>query len=64
MRIEKIGKYRVMIPITTRNSCAICQIGIGSIIEITRVDYLYEKVIGPELLDWIHWELPVEEARG
>jgi hypothetical protein len=60
MIIAKPGNYRTVKPITTRNAASIGTIPGGTVLKITSVDYEAHKVIGPELFDWIHWDLPVE----
>lgn len=61
MRITEKGKYQLLEDIKVRNSCTIGTLPKGAIISITSIDDAYHKVIGPELLDWMYWELPVEK---
>lgn len=64
MIIPKPGAYRLFRDYVIRpSSICIGTIGVGSIIHITQVDKTYRKVIGPELRDWHHWDLPVEEIQ-
>lgn len=61
MIITTVGKYIALEDIITRNSITITTIPKGTTINITKVDSFYHKVIGPELLDWAYWDLPVRE---
>ncbi len=62
MIITQKGQYRLLEDIKTRNSISTGIIPKDTIIEITQVDYERNKVIGDKLLDWIHWDLPVEKV--
>ena len=59
MIINKIGEYRVLRSFTTRNKLRVGSIKADSILKITQIDKKYHKVIGPALMDWIYWDLPV-----
>ncbi len=61
MIIDKPGKYRLTKDWSSRGSISITQIPAGTVLTITKVDQTYRKVIGPKLLDWTSWDLPVEE---
>ena len=61
MIITKPGKYRLLEDITNRSPISISIISKGEIIEVTQVDDIYHKVIGPPLFDWHRWDMPVEE---
>lgn len=62
MIVDKPGRYELTERFTTRGAFSIATIMPGVIIEITQVDRLNHKVIGPMLEDWTHWELPVEDV--
>ncbi len=57
MEITKTGFYKLIEDLSTRNTTTISTIPKGTIIEITQIDH--HKVIGPELYDWIWYDLPV-----
>ncbi len=57
MKITKTGFYKLIEDLSTRNATTIATIPKGTIIEITQIDH--PKVIGPELYDWIWYDLPV-----
>ena len=59
MIVNEPGKYKLTQDWTTRSSTSIRQVPAGTILEITQVDKTYHKVIGPALLDWMHWDIPV-----
>ena len=61
MEISEKGKYKVLKTFKTRGVRSITEIPKNSIINITQIDEDNEKVIGPELLDWIYYDLPVEK---
>ncbi|AOQ23043.1 hypothetical protein MTAT_26540 [Moorella thermoacetica] len=60
MIITRKGHYRLLEDIKVRNSITIGTLPKGTAIEITQVDNVKQKVIGEQLLDWTHWDLPVE----
>ena len=60
MIVKEKGAYRLLKDISLRGSGSICIIEKGTILNITRVDYEYHKVIGTELPSWTNWNLPVE----
>lgn len=60
MIIDKPGKYRTLSDITVRSSYCISVIKAGYIIKITQIDKQNHKIIGPDIYDWIHWDIPVE----
>ncbi len=62
MIITKPGEYRVLSNFKTSGANCIAELGAGTIIKITQIDTTYHKVMGPGLLDWEYWDLPVEEA--
>lgn len=64
MIITEKGKYKLLEDITTRGSRSIGGIAKGVVIEITQIDANSHKVIGPQLMDWTYWELPVEKIPG
>ena len=59
MIVTEKGKYILLRDIITRNAASTGTIPAGTVIEITQVDRQFKKVIGPDLADWIHWDLPV-----
>lgn len=61
MIIKEKGKYKLLEDIKVRNPRAIGGIAKGAVIEITQIDEGSHKVIGPQLMDWMYWELPVEK---
>lgn len=60
MEITKPGKYRLLSDFSTRGPRAIGQITSGTVLNITQCDVPGRKVLGPELFDWTHFDLPVE----
>lgn len=60
MIVTKVGKYKLLDHVHTRNSSSCCNIEKGSVVEITQISERTRKVIGPSFLDWHHWDLPVE----
>jgi len=64
MIIRAPGKYRLLEDYQTRGTISIRVIPKGKVIEIKCVDKTYRKVIGPSLVDWAPWDMPVEECEG
>jgi hypothetical protein len=60
MKILTPGKYRLTADWSTRGTTSIGQFRKGTIITITQVDDVHNKVIGPKLHDWTYNDLPVE----
>lgn len=60
MIITETGTYRLLTEVSSRGSYSIIRFPRGALLEITQVHD--KKVIGPKLLDWVHWDLPVEEV--
>jgi len=60
MIVTKVGKYKLLDHVHTRNSSSCCNIEKGSVVEITQISERSRKVISPSFLDWHHWDLPVE----
>lgn len=60
MKVAKCGKYRLTQDFYTRGTCSCGWISKGSIIAITQIDHEYNKVIGPDLLDWTYNNMPLE----
>ncbi|KKL72896.1 hypothetical protein LCGC14_2080330 [marine sediment metagenome] len=60
MIVTETGKYRLTQDWSSRGSISIAHFGKGHIIIIDQVDPKNRKVIGPALLDWVSWKLPVE----
>ncbi|KKL58454.1 hypothetical protein LCGC14_2225220 [marine sediment metagenome] len=61
MIVTEKGKYKLLKDFKVRNSIAIGTLEEGDVLEITQIDELTNKVIGPELMDWANNELPVEK---
>ena len=61
MKIKKIGKYRLLRDFKTRNSTSVGTLPSGTVIEITQLGG--HKVIGPELYDWVYYDMPVVEEK-
>jgi len=62
MIITEKGKYRTLKEFTDRGPISIGTVLADRIIEITQIDKNNHKVIGPQLSDWIYWDLPVEKV--
>lgn len=62
MNITKTGKYRFIEDYKDRGTISGSNIKKGTVIEITRVDLHFKKVLSPSLKDWNPNYLPVEEA--
>ena len=61
MIVTEKGKYKLLKDLKTRNSVGAGTIPEGTAIKITQIDNIYHKVIGPELMGWMYWDLPVEK---
>ena len=61
MIVTEKGKYKLLKDFKVRNSIATGTLEEGDVLEITQIDELTNKVIGPELMDWANNELPVEK---
>lgn len=62
MIITEIGRYRLLEDWSTRATNSIGQMKKGAILDITQVDKTYRQVLGPELMDWAPWDMPVEKV--
>ncbi len=62
MIVDKIGKYRLLRDLYVSNSNSCGHISKGTIINVTQIDREGRKVIGPDLMDWKGWDLPVEQV--
>jgi hypothetical protein len=62
MIITKTGFYRLTADYSSRSSGTISHMQGGTTIQITQVDNTWNKVIGPELLDWEYNDIPCEPA--
>ena len=60
MKITEPGTYRLAQDWSSRGSQSIRQFNKGSILEMSWVDKTGRKVIGPQLLDWAPYDIPVE----
>lgn len=61
MIVKKPGRYKMTKKFYVRNTVSCGTIPKGTIIEITQIDNLARKIIGPELMDWTRWDMPVIE---
>ncbi len=59
MVITETGNYKLLRDFKTSNSASIGTLPAGSIIKITQIDTMYNKVIGPDLRDWTYHVMPV-----
>jgi len=62
MKITKTGFYQLTEDLFIRNPTGCGSLPTGTVIQITQIDNMYNKVIGPDLMDWMYNDLPVEEA--
>jgi hypothetical protein len=60
MTITTPGRYRLTEDIALRGTISISTLPAGAEIEITQVDADGHKVIGPQLGDWLYWNIPAE----
>jgi len=60
MIVKETGKYRLLKEFIVRTSFSTGTLPKGTEINITQIDDVYHKVIGPELKDWRYWDIPVE----
>lgn len=60
MIVDRVGKYRLLKDFWTRNKIGCGTIPAGTVITITQIDKDHRRVIGPSLMDWTSWDLPVE----
>jgi len=60
MVINKVGRYRLLKDFSVRTPFSTGVLPKGEVINVTQIDDVYHKVIGPELKDWRHWDMPVE----
>lgn len=58
MIISKVGRYKFLSNYITKGSA----IPESTIISVVQVDMKSNKIIGPELPNWLPWNLPVEEV--
>jgi hypothetical protein len=61
MIVTEKGKYVLLKDIKTSNAISIATIKKGTVLNITQIDNRNRKVIGEELLDWKHNNLPVKK---
>ena len=62
MKIEKCGRYRLTQAFSSRGPISIVHLRAGMTIRIAQIDSINNRVIGPDLMDWMDNDLPVEEA--
>jgi hypothetical protein len=60
VKIMNPGRYRLTQDFATRGSNGVATLPAGTVLEITQVDAYGRQVIGPQLLDWEWWDMPVE----
>lgn len=58
--VKEKGEYVLLEDYVMRTGNRIGTIPKGTILNITQIDEQYHKVIGGELIDWVHWDLPVK----
>ena len=59
MIIKKIGRYKLTKDFYIRNTISCSTFPKGRVIQITQIDTMGQKVIGPLLFDWVNWDMPV-----
>ncbi len=62
MNVKQCGQYRLLRDFWARGASSCVALPKGTTIEVTQVDNINRKIVGPKLPDWIHWDLPVEEV--
>ena len=60
MIVNKAGKYRLLQDYKVHLAGAIYNFSTGTVITIKTIDQTNKKIIGPELGDWVGWDMPVE----
>ena len=63
MIVNKPGKYRLLRDYKVHLAGAVYNFSAGTIITIEAIDWTNKKVIGPELGDWVGWDMPVKMIR-
>ena len=63
MKITEKGEYKLTKDFLTRNTCTGSKLSKGTIITIEQVDLAGHKVIGPQLMDWHPYNMPVERIK-
>lgn len=58
MIVDKIGRYELEGRWSVRGGNWIEHHPAGEVIEITQIDRDGHKVTGPEIGDWVDWEIP------
>ena len=58
--VKEKGKYILLKDYTMRGSISVATMPTGTVLNITQIDNQHHKVIGDELCDWVHWDLPVK----
>ncbi len=61
MIIKETGKYCLLKDFSTRTPFSTGTLSKGTVIDITQIDDVYHKVIGPQLKDWRFWDMPVKK---
>jgi len=59
MIVDRIGNYRLLEELKTWNAIGTATLPRNTILNIEQIDHEGQKIIGPRLLDWIGWNLPV-----
>ena len=61
MTITKPGIYILTEDFVTRGTISVGTIPKGTKLKINKVDKQNHKVVGPQLLDWTYWNMPVKK---
>jgi len=62
MIVDSLGHYRLVKDVAVRNLVTRGALPAGTIIDVMQIDGRFHKVYARELLDWCHWDLPVERV--
>ncbi len=60
MIVNKKGKYKLLSDYSIHQLMTIVNFKVGTILDITQIDKKNKHVLGPELNDWVGWDMPVE----
>ena len=58
MKIEKVGRYKLTKDISLRGTISIETWSKGKEFQVTQIDKMYNKVIGPDFPDWKYNDIP------
>jgi hypothetical protein len=53
------GEYKLLESYQFRGPGSVLSCDAGYIVDIRQIDKSSKKVIGPDLPDWVYWDLPV-----